>query len=96
MIGAAEVALLPRLRFALRPAALDVGRYARFAAFMEDQGLVESPPPVETYAVEVDGIPYVKARRPDIHAHSAGLLYWEGDGGRVDAGLRLEECDPDH
>ncbi|WP_075218000.1 ABC transporter substrate-binding protein [Mongoliimonas terrestris] len=37
-------------RFAKRPAALDTGRYARFAAFMVDTGLVESMPPVETYA----------------------------------------------
>jgi putative hydroxymethylpyrimidine transport system substrate-binding protein len=40
-------------RFALRPAALDVGRYARFAAFLEAQGLIGPPPPVETYAIEL-------------------------------------------
>jgi putative hydroxymethylpyrimidine transport system substrate-binding protein len=40
-------------RFALRPAALDTARYARFAAFLERQGLIESPPPVERYAVEL-------------------------------------------
>jgi putative hydroxymethylpyrimidine transport system substrate-binding protein len=41
-------------RFALRPAAMDHARYARFAAFLEDQGLIKSPPPVETYAVELE------------------------------------------
>jgi putative hydroxymethylpyrimidine transport system substrate-binding protein len=40
-------------RFALRPAALDSARYARFAAFLERQGLIEAPPPVERYAVEL-------------------------------------------
>jgi putative hydroxymethylpyrimidine transport system substrate-binding protein len=40
-------------RFALRPAALDHARYARFAAFLEAQGLIKSPPPVETYAKEL-------------------------------------------
>ena len=40
-------------RFALRPAALDQARYARFADFLAQQGLIEPAPPVETYAVEV-------------------------------------------
>jgi putative hydroxymethylpyrimidine transport system substrate-binding protein len=40
-------------RFALRPAALDSARYARFAAFLEQQGLIKTPPPVESYAVEL-------------------------------------------
>jgi len=40
-------------RFALRPAALDHARYARFARFLEQQGLIKPPPPVETYAVEL-------------------------------------------
>jgi putative hydroxymethylpyrimidine transport system substrate-binding protein len=40
-------------RFALRPAALDRARYARFADFLADQGLIKPPPPVETYAVEL-------------------------------------------
>jgi putative hydroxymethylpyrimidine transport system substrate-binding protein len=39
-------------RFALRPAALDHARYARFAAFLEAQGLIKPPPPVDTYALE--------------------------------------------
>ena len=39
-------------RFALRPAALDVGRYRRFATFLEERGLIDNPPPVETYAVD--------------------------------------------
>lgn len=37
-------------RFALRPAALDIGRYERFAAFMKAAGLVDTTPPVESYA----------------------------------------------
>lgn len=37
-------------RFALRPAALDIGRYERFAAFMKEAGLIETVPPVESYA----------------------------------------------
>jgi putative hydroxymethylpyrimidine transport system substrate-binding protein len=39
-------------RFAHSPAALDHGRYRRFAAFLERQGLIESPPPVPTYAID--------------------------------------------
>lgn len=41
-------------RFALRPAALDVGRYRRFAAFLEEAGLIQDPPPVATYAVDLE------------------------------------------
>jgi putative hydroxymethylpyrimidine transport system substrate-binding protein len=40
-------------RFALRPAAMDTARYARFANFLEDQGLIKTPPPVADYAVEL-------------------------------------------
>jgi putative hydroxymethylpyrimidine transport system substrate-binding protein len=40
-------------RFALRPAAMDEARYARFAAFLEERGLIKEPPPVETYAIEL-------------------------------------------
>ncbi len=40
-------------RFALRPAALDRRRYERFAEFVVERGLVDSLPPVETYAVEL-------------------------------------------
>ncbi len=40
-------------RFALRPAALDKGRYERFAAFLQRRGLVEPQPPLATYAVEL-------------------------------------------
>ncbi len=40
-------------RFALRPAALDVGRYRRFAAFLAKQGLIGEPPAVESYAVDL-------------------------------------------
>ena len=40
-------------RFALRPAALDHARYARFATFLAQQGLIKPPPPVESYAVEL-------------------------------------------
>jgi putative hydroxymethylpyrimidine transport system substrate-binding protein len=40
-------------RFALRPAALDSRRYARFALFLEEQGLIAEARPVEDYAVEL-------------------------------------------
>ena len=40
-------------RFALRPAALDVGRYRRFAEMLAAQGLIGEPPPVDTYAVDL-------------------------------------------
>jgi len=42
---------LPRL--ALRPAALDVGRYRDFAAFMQQQGLIDEVPDVNSYAYVV-------------------------------------------
>jgi len=41
-------------RFALRPRALDGKRYAEFAAFLLEQGVIETSPPTETYAVEID------------------------------------------
>ena len=41
-------------RFALRPAALDRGRYRRFAQFLIDQGLIKTAPPVASYAVELE------------------------------------------
>jgi putative hydroxymethylpyrimidine transport system substrate-binding protein len=40
-------------RFALRPAALDSRRYARFAAFLEEMGLISKARPVADYAVEL-------------------------------------------
>ena len=40
-------------RFAHSPAALDHGRYARFAAFLKDRGLVREPPAVRTYALDL-------------------------------------------
>ena len=40
-------------RFALRPAALDHARYARFATFLAHEGLIKPPPPVDSYAVEL-------------------------------------------
>ena len=40
-------------RFALRPRALDSARYEAFAAFLLDQGVIETNPPLETYAVEI-------------------------------------------
>jgi putative hydroxymethylpyrimidine transport system substrate-binding protein len=40
-------------RFALRPAALDRARYARFASFLKQQGLIDAARPVEDYAVEL-------------------------------------------
>jgi putative hydroxymethylpyrimidine transport system substrate-binding protein len=42
---------LPRL--SLSPAGLDHGRYARFAAFLVDQGLIEKALPVGDYAVDL-------------------------------------------
>ncbi|USG59696.1 ABC transporter substrate-binding protein [Sneathiella marina] len=41
-------------RFALRPAALDTGRYVRFAKFMLDQGLIKTTVPVKDYAIALD------------------------------------------
>lgn len=46
----AWAATLPRL--ATDPAALDHARYARFAAFLEQRGLVKTLPSVESYAIE--------------------------------------------
>ena len=40
-------------RFALRPAALDRGRYDRFAEFLKGRGLIRTIPPVDSYAVEL-------------------------------------------
>ena len=40
-------------RFALRPEALDQGRYARFEAFLDDAGLVEGTRPVADLAVDL-------------------------------------------
>jgi len=40
-------------RFDTRPAAMDKGRYERFAAFLKDKGLVKSLPPLDQYAVEL-------------------------------------------
>ncbi len=40
-------------RFALRPAGFDHGRYARFEAFLQDQGLVPSLNPVSRISVDV-------------------------------------------
>lgn len=42
-------ATLPR--FAKRPAALDVGRYDRFAEFMKAKGLLAAVPPIDSYAI---------------------------------------------
>lgn len=41
-------------RFALRPAALDKGRYERFAKFMMEQGLIKQVPPVKDYAIALE------------------------------------------
>lgn len=40
-------------RFAKRPAALDEGRYQRFAEFMAEAGLIKKVVPVDSYAAEV-------------------------------------------
>lgn len=42
---------LPRL--ALRPAAFDAGRYARFEAFLKDNGMIDSLNPVEAISIDV-------------------------------------------
>ncbi|MEZ5839224.1 MAG: ABC transporter substrate-binding protein [Hyphomicrobiales bacterium] len=39
-------------RFAKRPAALDTGRYQRFAEFLKSRGLIATVPPVSDYAIE--------------------------------------------
>jgi len=41
-------------RFALRPAAMDTGRYQRFERFLMDQGLIDGSMPVGDYAVQLD------------------------------------------
>lgn len=41
-------------RFAKRPAALDEGRYRRFAEFLKQQGLIERALPVDAYAVVIN------------------------------------------
>jgi len=40
-------------RFAKRPAALDRGRTQRFAEFLKRRGLLDTVPPLDTYAVEL-------------------------------------------
>jgi putative hydroxymethylpyrimidine transport system substrate-binding protein len=40
-------------RFALRPLALDSGRYRRFAEFLQTQGMIKETLPLERYAVEL-------------------------------------------
>ena len=40
-------------RFALRPGALDKNRYNRFAEFLREQNMIESVPPLESWAVEL-------------------------------------------
>ena len=40
-------------RFALRPAALDHGRYIRMAQFLKDQGLIKRVGAIEDYAIEL-------------------------------------------
>ncbi|MCF8481493.1 MAG: ABC transporter substrate-binding protein [Rhodospirillum sp.] len=42
-------------RFDMTPAALDSGRYARFAGFLKDRGLIKEIVPVATYATAVGG-----------------------------------------
>jgi len=40
-------------RFSLRPAALDQGRYHRFAKFLKTHGMIKTIPPLESYAVDL-------------------------------------------
>lgn len=44
-------------RFALRPAALDQGRYKRFAQFLAKLGVITTPLPVTNYALELEAQP---------------------------------------
>ena len=37
----------------MSPGALDRNRYRRFVAFLQERGLIDKAPPLETYAVEV-------------------------------------------
>jgi len=39
--------------------------------------------PVEAYSFEIAGVPYGKARRPDIYASAQNRLVWTGDGGLI-------------
>lgn len=41
-------------RFSLRPSALDAGRYARFAEFLVEQGLLDEPAPLSSYTAVVN------------------------------------------
>ena len=52
-VGTAELARDTLPRFDKRPAAMDNGRYERFAAFLKEKGLVKDLPPVAEYAVEL-------------------------------------------
>ena len=40
-------------RFALRPAAMDAGRYATFETFLHDAGLIDAPLAVDAIAIDV-------------------------------------------
>lgn len=40
-------------RFALRPGALDINRYNRFANFLQEQGVVKPVPPLNEWAIEL-------------------------------------------
>ena len=40
-------------RFALRPAALDIGRYQRMEAFLKDAGLIDTTYAVEKFAIDI-------------------------------------------
>ncbi len=41
-------------RFALRPTAVDRTRYARFADYLKDQGIVETVPPLDSYVTVIE------------------------------------------
>jgi hypothetical protein len=45
---------------------------------------------IELYALEVAGVPYGKARRPDIYGYSQGTLLWSGPDG---SGLIVADAD---
>lgn len=45
--------------------------------------------PVEAYSFELNGVPYGRARRPDVYAQEQGRLVWEGDGGLILGGADI-------
>lgn len=63
---------------------LSIGVTAANVAFYPVTGVLE------LYELEVGGVPYGKARRPDVYANAQGRLLWEGMG---EVGLIVEDAD---